>query len=153
MYSMPSTPLICCSMGDATESTTVSQSAPGKVVEILISAGTISGYCATGKDSAVINPPNTNMSATHIATTGRLMKNAYIKAFDSPLPPADSKTGRIGCTLGTKHRLPADNNAETKIYLTCATCFFRMKRSLCHLASTHPNTVPAYKPCCMSTSK
>ena len=29
MYSMPSTPLICCSMGVAMESTTVLQSAPG----------------------------------------------------------------------------------------------------------------------------
>lgn len=87
MYSMPSTPLICCSIGDATESTTVSQSAPGYEVDKLISAGTMSGYCATGNDKAVITPPNTTMSDTHMATTGRRIKKLYITSCDAPTHP------------------------------------------------------------------
>ena len=48
---------------------------------MLTSAGTIDGYCATGKDKAVIKPPNISINATHIATTGRLIKNSYITPF------------------------------------------------------------------------
>jgi hypothetical protein len=49
MYSMSSTPLICCSIGATTVSATVSALAPGYCPDTLMVGGAISGYCATGK--------------------------------------------------------------------------------------------------------
>src|SRR4249919_805838 len=48
MYSMLSTPLICASIGEATESATVCESAPGYVADTVIWTGVIVGYCWTG---------------------------------------------------------------------------------------------------------
>ncbi len=48
MYSMFSTPLICCSMGATTVDATTSALAPGYCPVTLITGGAISGYCATG---------------------------------------------------------------------------------------------------------
>ena len=48
-YSMPSTPLICCSIGATTVSATISALAPGYWPVMLMVGGAISGYCATGR--------------------------------------------------------------------------------------------------------
>jgi hypothetical protein len=49
MYNIPSTPLICCSIGATTVSATVSALAPGYCPDTLMVGGAISGYCATGR--------------------------------------------------------------------------------------------------------
>ncbi len=48
MYSMSSTPLICCSMGAATVSEMVCAEAPGYCAVTTTVGGTTSGYSATG---------------------------------------------------------------------------------------------------------
>src|ERR1035437_5534295 len=53
MYAMLSTPVICCSMGAATDCSMVCASAPRYVALMVTSGGTISGNCATGSVGAV----------------------------------------------------------------------------------------------------
>ena len=53
---MLSTPLICCSIGEATESASVFESAPGYVADTVTCTGVMLGYCATGSTS-IATPP------------------------------------------------------------------------------------------------
>src|SRR6185369_10826135 len=75
---MLSTPLICCSMGVATDCSTVSASPPGYVAETRISGGVMLGYCDTGKNAIVIVPMITTRMEITIATIGRRTKNRAI---------------------------------------------------------------------------
>ncbi len=75
MYSMLSTPLICCSIGDATESASVFESAPGYVADTVTCTGVIDGYCATGSCDIDTTPARQMTSATTAAKIGRSMKN------------------------------------------------------------------------------
>src|SRR5215470_9951562 len=77
---MLSTPLICCSMGVATDCSTVCASAPTYVVCTCTSGGAIEGNCDTGSVTTVIAPTITVRRAMTIATMGRLMKNFDISA-------------------------------------------------------------------------
>src|SRR6185295_6327331 len=61
MYSMLSTPLICASIGDATESARVFESAPGYVAETVIWTGVIVGYCWTGSTFIATRPARQRM--------------------------------------------------------------------------------------------
>ncbi len=72
---MLSTPDICCSMGVATDCSTVMASAPVYVAVMVTSGGTISGNCATGSETRAMRPQITMTMAITIATMGRLMKN------------------------------------------------------------------------------
>src|SRR5215510_8317635 len=72
---MLSTPLICCSMGVATDCSTVCASAPTYVVCTCTSGGAIDGNCETGRPTIVIAPTMTVRIEITIATMGRLMKN------------------------------------------------------------------------------
>src|SRR5208283_873878 len=72
---MLSTPDICCSMGVATDCSTVMASAPVYVAWIWTSGGTISGNCATGSETRETMPQITITMAITIETMGRLMKN------------------------------------------------------------------------------
>ena len=49
IYNMPSTPLICCSRGDATVSAMTFGFAPGYEVRTTTVGGTTSGYSLRGK--------------------------------------------------------------------------------------------------------
>src|SRR5262245_18898400 len=71
---MLSTPLICCSMGVATDCSTVCASAPTYVVCTCTSGGAIAGNCETGRLTMVMAPTMTVRSEITIATIGRLMK-------------------------------------------------------------------------------
>src|SRR5258707_4572624 len=82
MYFMCSTPLSCCSIGVATDCSTVIASPPTNVALIAISGGTILGYCATGRLRNETTPTITMMIAITMATIGRLMEN-----FDIENPP------------------------------------------------------------------
>ena len=75
MYSILSTPFICCSIGVATDCSIVTASAPGYVVETMICGGTMSGNCATGSPPIATRPAMTVTIAMTIATIGRPMKN------------------------------------------------------------------------------
>src|SRR5580765_6395886 len=75
MYSMLSTPLICCSIGDATESANVLESAPGYVADTVTCTGVMDGYCATGNCDIDTAPARQMISATTAAKIGRSMKN------------------------------------------------------------------------------
>src|ERR1700730_18448374 len=75
---MLSTPLICSSMGVATDCARVSASAPTKVACSLVSGGTILGNCEMGSPTIVIAPTMTVRIAITMATIGRLMKNLDI---------------------------------------------------------------------------
>src|SRR5262245_60929594 len=72
---MLSTPLICCSMGVATDCSTVCASAPTKVVCTCTSGGAIAGNCEIGRLTMVTAPTITVRTEITIATIGRLMKN------------------------------------------------------------------------------
>src|SRR6202142_3863335 len=72
---MLSTPLSCCSMGVATDCSTVCASAPTKVVVMRASGGTIFGNWAIGRPRKATTPTITVSKAMTIATIGRLMKN------------------------------------------------------------------------------
>jgi len=80
MYSMLSTPLICCSMGAATDCSMVCASAPKYVALTCTTGGTISGYCATGNVTRQMPPSNTVRMAMTIATIGRSMKKLDMAA-------------------------------------------------------------------------
>src|SRR5258708_9382141 len=72
---MLSTPLICCSIGVATDCSTVCASAPTKVVCTCTSGGAIAGNSDMGRLRMVIAPTITVSSEITMATIGRLMKN------------------------------------------------------------------------------
>src|SRR5580765_3437422 len=72
---MLSTPLICCSIGVATDCSTVCASAPTYVAFTWTSGGVIFGNCAVGKLSIATKPTITMMIEITMATMGRFMKN------------------------------------------------------------------------------
>src|SRR6185436_14765633 len=75
---MPSTPLICCSIGATTVSATVSALAPGNWPFTVMIGGAISGYCATGNRQYATPPRITKMMDTTAAKIGRSMKKCDI---------------------------------------------------------------------------
>src|SRR5216684_5403101 len=96
---MSSTPFIACSSGVATDCSTVSASAPVKVVETMIWGGMIVGYCATGRLRIARRPPTTVMIEMTIATMGRLTKKRDISHPFAGAPagaPAWKGTGVTG---------------------------------------------------------
>src|SRR5512136_2454945 len=66
---MLSTPLICASMGAATES------APGYVADTVTWTGVIVGYCSTGRRNIETPPAMTMTRETTVAKMGCSMKN------------------------------------------------------------------------------
>src|SRR5271163_4193143 len=74
MYSMFSTPLICCSIGVTTVAATTSALAPGYWPDTLMIGGAISGYCAIGKRENDTPPRITNTIETTAAKIGRSIK-------------------------------------------------------------------------------
>src|SRR5258707_2670771 len=85
MYSMLSTPFICCSRGVATDCSIVNASAPVYVAETLICGGTMSGSCATGSLDIATAPAITVRIEITMATMGRLMKNLDMTKFRYPM--------------------------------------------------------------------
>src|SRR5690348_5132033 len=79
MYSMFSTPLICCSIGVTTVDATTSALAPGYWPETLMMGGAISGYCAIGSREKETPPRITKMIETTTAKIGRSMKKCEIR--------------------------------------------------------------------------
>src|SRR2546425_7705100 len=71
MYSMLSTPLICCSMGVATDFSSVTASAPGQFAVKSISGGAVFGYCAMGSWAMETRPTLTTRMEMTIATIGQ----------------------------------------------------------------------------------
>ena len=82
MYSMFSTPLICCSSGVTTVEATTSALAPGYWPETLMTGGAISGYCATGRRAKATPPRITKMIETTAAKIGRSMKKCEMRIYD-----------------------------------------------------------------------
>ncbi len=74
MYSMPSTPTTCCSIGAATVSATTCATAPGYVAVTWTFGGVISGYSAIGSRKAEMPPSRMMMIEITQARTGRSMK-------------------------------------------------------------------------------
>src|SRR5512143_99862 len=71
---MLSTPLICASMGAATESASVFESAPGYVADTVTWTGVMVGYCWTGSTTIETSPAMHRMIETTAAKIGRSMK-------------------------------------------------------------------------------
>ena len=71
---MLSTPLICASIGAATESASVFESAPGYVADTVTCTGVIVGYCWTGSTTIDTSPARQRMIETTAAKIGRSMK-------------------------------------------------------------------------------
>ncbi len=76
---MPSTPLICSSMGATTVVATTSALAPGYWPATLMIGGAISGYCATGRRKNETPPRMTNTIDTTAAKIGRSMKKCEMR--------------------------------------------------------------------------
>src|SRR6516165_8399366 len=92
MYSMFSTPLICCSIGVTTVDATTSALAPGYWPETLMIGGAISGYCATGRRVKETPPRMTKTIDTTAAKIGRSMKKCEIRiSVHSRVIPARRK--------------------------------------------------------------
>src|SRR5690554_3705665 len=71
IYVIPSTPLICSSIGTITLSKTVAALAPGKFAETCTVGGAISGYWVVGREE-IPKTPNINMiMETTLDRTGR----------------------------------------------------------------------------------
>ena len=79
MYSMFSTPLICCSIGVTTVEATTSALAPGYWPVTLMIGGAISGYCAIGRRENDTPPRMTNTIETTAAKIGRSMKKCEMR--------------------------------------------------------------------------
>src|SRR5271154_5047583 len=79
MYSMFSTPLICCSIGVTTVAAPPSALAPGYWPDTLMIGGAISGYCAIGKRENDTPPRITNTIDTTAAKIGRSMKKCEMR--------------------------------------------------------------------------
>ncbi len=75
---MLSTPDICCSMGVATDCSTVRASAPVKLAVTTVSGVTMSGNRETGRKVIETAPAITANKEMTIATIGRLTKNLDI---------------------------------------------------------------------------
>src|SRR5580704_9312698 len=75
---MLSAPLICCSIGVATDCSMVCASAPTKVASTATSGGTMLGNWATGSAAIATAPMITVRIEITTATIGRLMKNLDI---------------------------------------------------------------------------
>src|SRR5688572_26145079 len=91
---MLSTPFTRCSIGVATDCSSVTASAPVYVVVIFTSGGTISGNCAIGSRSIATVPAITIRIARTIAKTGRLTKKAPML-----LPCGGSRSCGYGCSF------------------------------------------------------
>src|SRR5260370_28530771 len=108
MYSMPSTPTTCCSIGAATVSATTWALAPGYLAVTWTVGGVISGYSATGRRAAAMAPSRMMTMEITQARTGRSMKK---RASMAVLPQGKCKT-RDSTKLTTKsqrsQRKPAD---------------------------------------------
>src|SRR5689334_11726635 len=74
---MLSTPLICCSIGVATDCSTVKASAPTYVVLTWTSGGVMFGNCAVGRPTIATMPTITMTIEITMETIGRFMKNLY----------------------------------------------------------------------------
>src|SRR4051794_4083609 len=100
---MPSTPLICCSIGVATVSATVLAFAPGKAALTMTVGGAISGYCEIGNDTIEMMPTTTVTIEIALAKTGRSMKNNanFMVSFSRPVE-------RSGAGLGHVRERPRD---------------------------------------------
>src|ERR1700758_3110336 len=81
MYSMFSTPLICCSIGVTTVEATTSALAPGYCPDTLMIGGAISGYCATGRRENDTPPRITKTIETTAAKIGRSMKKCEMRIY------------------------------------------------------------------------
>src|SRR5262249_1404909 len=80
MYSMPSTPLTCCSTGAATVSATTWAVAPGYWHDTCTVGGVIGGYWAIGKAIKAIVPTRMVTIERTAAKIGRSMKKREITA-------------------------------------------------------------------------
>src|SRR5260221_2286580 len=88
MYSMPSTPLICSSIGAATVSAIVCGLAPGYVATTTTDGGTTSGYSEMGRFFIAIRPATSISVESTPAKIGRSIKNLEI--FIALLPAIDA---------------------------------------------------------------
>src|SRR5215467_1892171 len=79
IYSMFSTPLICCSIGVTTVDATTSALAPGYWPETLMIGGAISGYCAIGRRENETPPRMTKTIETTAAKIGRSIKKCEMR--------------------------------------------------------------------------
>src|ERR1035437_5805134 len=98
---MSSTPFICCSIGVATDCSTVSASAPGYELWIWMRGGTMSGNFSTGSPNIESSPPRTVTIEMTIATIGRLMKK---RTTELPSSGRGQRGGRLGRRRGSDGR-------------------------------------------------
>src|SRR6266481_3402903 len=99
MYSMPSTPLTCCSIGAATVSATTWALAPGYWIVTATAGGVIGGYCAMGRANSAIRPGRVmNMDST-AAKIGRSMKKREIMQVQKIRTGGNKENGEEGQVL------------------------------------------------------
>src|SRR6185312_16556527 len=92
MYSMRSTPLICCSSGATTVEATTSALAPGYCPVTLTTGGAISGYWAMGRRPNATAPMITKTIEITPAKIGRSMKKCEMRIAPAlPLVRADGR--------------------------------------------------------------
>ncbi len=77
---MSSTPLTCCSIGEATDSATTVASAPGYWHCTWIVGGVICGYCARGSVKTAMPPASVTTIDSTLAKIGRSMKKRENKS-------------------------------------------------------------------------
>src|SRR5512146_1127314 len=92
---MLSTPLICASMGAATESASVFESAPGHVADTVTWTGVMVGYCWTGSTTIETSPAMHRMIETTAAKIGRSMKKRENMGERRLLPDGELDASRL----------------------------------------------------------
>src|SRR5690554_263366 len=98
IYVIPSTPLICSSIGITTLSKTVAAFAPGKVARTWTVGGAISGYCVVGSVAIPNTPKIKMMMETTLERTGRsinflIMDSVYLNTLFNPFTMLSNTTG------------------------------------------------------------
>src|SRR5436190_1531383 len=99
MYSIPSTPLTCCSIGAATVSATTWALAPGYWIVTATAGGVIGGYCAMGRANSAIRPVRVMKMDSTAAKIGRSMKKREIMQVQKIRTGGNKENGEEGQVL------------------------------------------------------
>src|SRR6185503_1007379 len=95
---MPSTPFTSCSTGVATDCSTATAEAPGKVAVTRMVGGARKGYCSKLSPRRLLRPSRTVMIEMTMATMGRRMKKLAMALVRLPgrRRRSDGRRGRRG---------------------------------------------------------
>src|SRR5574343_388087 len=112
MYSIPSAPFTCSSIGEATFCDTVSALAPGYVADTWICGGVMLGYWAIGNDTMATRPAMVMMIEITAEKIGRSIKN-FENMIDQPRPVIGR--GALWAPVGCSEPVPVHSECQVPV--------------------------------------